>query len=231
MSRPIYTFLPSKKPTTVKRKKPLEPELPNKRINVEENCKDQVSKKKKNLDIHKIDTSIVSIFSALDNALVYYRAINNGEGSVSFHHLRQSVEMQAKKSFTLESLETIMRIWPDSFKISPVVILFNGTRIGSLSIDFPSEKFNLAVRLKQFRSCLESLSLNDINLKELIPKNPSEGNICFSEKKKQAIQELQKKTVSTVPSDIVDHKSLKYRQVSLLERARLHTFENTFHTN
>ncbi|CCJ29575.1 unnamed protein product [Pneumocystis jirovecii] len=226
MSKPIYTFLPPGKPTSIKRKKPLGPELPNKRINVEENYRNQVSKEKENPNTHQLNTSIVSIFSALDNALVYYRAINNGEGSASFHHLQQSVEMQAKKSFTLESLETIINIWPDSFKISPVIILFNGTRIGSLSIDFPSKKFNLTTRLKQFRSYLESPPFNNINLKELIPKNPSKDNIYFSEKKKQAIQGLQKKTISTISSSPIDHKGLKYRQASLLERIRFKHTQN-----
>ncbi|KAG4303796.1 hypothetical protein PORY_002794 [Pneumocystis oryctolagi] len=228
MSKPIYTFLPPGKPASVKRKNSLESEFSNKRANIEQNPKNHSLTENSNSTICQIDTSIISIFSALDNALVYHRAINCGEGIASFHHLQHSVEMQTKKSFTLESLETIMSIWPDSFKICPAIVLFNGTKIGSLFIDFPTKKFNLATRLKQFRSFLKSPPFTAVNLKKLIPKNPFKSNItCFPEKKKQMIQELQKKPISSISSDIVTHnKSLKYRQVSLLERIRTKHAQN-----
>ncbi|EMR10087.1 hypothetical protein PNEG_01836 [Pneumocystis murina B123] len=231
MSRPIYAFLPSRKSTSIKRKRLLEPELANKRINVDQNHKIRVPIKNQNENVHQQDTSIIKIFSALDQALVYHHAISYGEGTASFHYLQHSLETQAKKSFTLESLERIVSIWPESFKISPTIILFNGKRIGSLSIDFPTKEFNLAARLKQFRSRLELSQSITTDLKKIIPKNVSSNTIiCLPEKKKQAIQELEKKTTSTSDTSIDSNKSLKYRQTSLLERIRFKHTRNT-HTS
>ncbi|KAG5439044.1 hypothetical protein PCANB_002376 [Pneumocystis canis] len=228
MSKPIYTFLPPGKPKLIKRKKSLEYELSNKRVNVKQNCKNEVTIEHQDSNKNQLDTSIINIFSALDHALVYHHATNGGEGEISFHNLQHSIEMQTKIPFTLESLEKIISIWPNSFKICPTTILFNGTQIGSLSIDFPTKKFNLAARLKQFRTYLESPPSTIINLKDLISKNTSKNNIIYFPEKKQAIQELQKKPISAIPSDTINfNKSLKYRQASLLERIRFKHTQNT----
>ncbi|QSL65890.1 hypothetical protein MERGE_000170 [Pneumocystis wakefieldiae] len=229
MSRPIHAYLPPGKPTSVKRKRILEPGSANKRANLDQSYKINVPIKNLNDDEHQQDSSIIKIFSAIDQALVYHHAINNGEGTASFHYLQNSLETQAKKSFTLESLEKIVSIWPESFKISPTVILFNGKRVGSLSIDFPTKEFNLAARLKQFRSRLELSQSIAVDLKKIIPKNVSSNTvICMPEKKRQAIQELEKKTTSTSDTSIDSNKSLKYRQTSLLERIRFKHSRNTY---
>ncbi|KTW25844.1 hypothetical protein T552_03117 [Pneumocystis carinii B80] len=228
MSRPIYAFLPSGKSTSIKRKRLLEPDLANKRVNVNENHKIRVPIKNQSEHVYQQNASVIRLFSALDQALVYHHAINNGEGTASFHYLQHSLETQAKKSFTLESLERIVSVWPESFKILPTVILFNGKRIGSLSIDFPTKEFNLAARLKQFRSRLELSPSITVDLKKIIPKNVSSNTIiCHPEKKRQAIQEPEKKTTSTSDASIDSSKSLKYRQTSLLERIRFKHTQNT----